>query len=339
MSLNLKCDLKYKPMSQDDLLLSLDRLTRFKNPEIKYRRVFYDIILRHLISPSLSKHKLDELLPSYISFYAEKIWNDSVSNLYVSCDEKFSLKDLDNIQYEINDDYTAELMNTKLTIAPVINNINLSDCPLNLKFLYLLYNNFNTKQDLIKTANIIRAEQFTLFPVQKLVLTEGITEEILLPKFADVLNYNFDKNGVFILATGGKSKVLSLYAELKYILKIPIFVLLDNDADAVYADIMSILRNNDKAYLIKSGEFEDILSKELIQKAFIEMNYDVKPAEIEELFSENGTCYALENLWKSRNLGEFRKAHLAKAVKNCLTNQKYLSPEIVDIITSISVLK
>ena len=44
-------------MDREDIYLSLDRLTRFKNPEIKYRRVFYDIILKHLVQPSLSvKH-------------------------------------------------------------------------------------------------------------------------------------------------------------------------------------------------------------------------------------------------------------------------------------------
>ena len=92
------------------------------------------------------------------------------------------------------------------------------------------------------------------------------------------------------------------------------------------------MRSQDKAYLIKSGEFEDILSKELIQKTFAEMNYDIKPASIEELSSEGGTCEALKLLWKSRGLGEFRKAHLAKAVHDCLSDKSYITDEIHSIL-------
>ena len=36
--------IKIKPLTKEQILISLDRLTRFKNPEIKYLRVFKDII-------------------------------------------------------------------------------------------------------------------------------------------------------------------------------------------------------------------------------------------------------------------------------------------------------
>ena len=77
-----KSDIKFKLMTLQDLVISLDRLTRFKNPEIKYRRVFYDIILRHLISPSVSKHKLDELPASFLVSVVKEIWNTSVKTLF-----------------------------------------------------------------------------------------------------------------------------------------------------------------------------------------------------------------------------------------------------------------
>lgn len=329
-------DLKYKYLTKEDILISLDRLTRFKNPEIKYKRVFYDIILKHLLQPSLSKHKLDELSAREIVQIVEQIWNASVSVLYKNADEKFTLKQLDEIQYNITDDYTLELMAAKLNIAPVIKYAVNQESPLNLLFLSLFYESYG--KDKSNHARLIREKYKTLFPVEKLILTEGITEEILLPKFAEVLGYDFKQNGIFVLATGGKSKVLSLYAELKYILKIPIFVLLDNDAKPVYEDVLSVIRPQDKAYLIKAGEFEDILPKILIQKAFSDMNYDIKPAELDELSSEDGTCSALESLWKSRGLGEFRKAHLAKAVSICLNNEKFISEEIRKIISIIQAI-
>lgn len=332
MNFDFDCNLKYKLISEDDILLSLDRLTRFKNPEIKYKRVFYDIILKHLAFPSLSKHKLDELPASFIASAVQEIWNESVASLYKYADEKFTLKQLDEVQYDIKDEYTNTLMSANLQIAPVIKSAVKENSPLNLIFLSLFYKNYRKNQDLISFAKLTRHEKKTLYPIQKLILTEGITEEILLPQFGKVIGYDFFENGIYVLATGGKSKVLSLYAELKYILKIPIFVLLDNDAKPVYDDVISVLREQDRAYLIKSGEFEDILQKELIQKAFSEMNYDTSPAKIEELSSIEGTCHALENLWKSRGLGEFRKAHLAKAVSICFDDKKFVTPEIENII-------
>lgn len=330
-------DIKFKYMSEADILVSLDRLTRFKNPEIKYRRVFYDIILKHLNFPSLSKHKLDETDVSVIVKIVEKIWNDSVGKLYKYAENKYSLKDLDDLYYFVNDNYTLSLMNADLNIQSVIENAEFSNYieSKNLYFIRLLnkeYFKYPFDEEKLKE---MRKSHHTLFPVSKLILTEGITEETVLPSFAKIMNYDFNDNGVFILSTGGKSKVLSIYAELKYILKIPIFVLLDNDAEPVYKDVMSVLRNTDKAYLIKAGEIEDIISKKLIKKSFDYMNYDVKPALTEELQSEKGTCHALELLWKSRGLGEFRKIHLAKAVKDNIKDENDLSSEITEIINSI----
>lgn len=329
-----KSDIKFKLMTLQDLVISLDRLTRFKNPEIKYRRVFYDIILRHLISPSVSKHKLDELPASFLVSVVKEIWNTSVKTLFgdKKSEITITLRDLDEQQYNVSDDYTLELMNSDLNFYPILKNIKIEEIQKNLEYAKILFENSVDKSNLCDISEKIRRENKTLFPVKKLILTEGITEEILLPKFSEVYGYNFDENGVIILATGGKSKVLSLYAELKYILKIPMFVLLDNDAEPVYNDVCSVLRKQDRAYLIKSGEFEDILSKELIQKAFSEMNYDIKPASIDELSSEGGTCEALEALWKSRGLGEFRKAHLAKAVHDCLSDKSYITGEIHSIL-------
>jgi len=333
-------DIKFKYMSEADILVSFDRLTRFKNPEIKYRRVFYDVILKHITSPSLSKHKLDEMTSSSIASVVEKIWNDSILNLYEYAPNKFSLKDLDNLYYTITDDYTLSLMNADLNIQSVIEGadfLNYIEAK-NLDFINILNKNFTNLPFDKEQLTFLRKKYHTLFPVSKLILTEGITEETLLPVFANVMNYNFDDNGIFVLSTGGKSKVLSLYAELKYILAIPIFVLLDNDAEPVYNDVVSVLRKSDKAYLIKSGEFEDILPKQLIKKSFDYMNYDVNPALMEELSSENGTCYALEQLWKSRGLGEFRKVHLAKSVKENISNTSDLSSEISEIINLIEKL-
>lgn len=336
MAIDLLKDLKYSLLDKEDVFIALDRLTRFKNPEIKYKRVFFDIILKHLSQPSISKHKLEQLEPTVISGIVKEVWNNSVKSIYNNFSSGFSLKDLDIIQFDINDEYTLTLMNTDILI-PVIES-EADNIPKNLKFLSLLQKIYKKHDNLDILSTELREQEKTLFPIKKLILTEGITEEILLPKFAKVSGYDFDKNGIHILATGGKSKVLSIYCEMKYILKIPMFVLLDNDAEPVFNDINSVIREQDKAYLIKAGEFEDILDKSLIVKAFSEMNYDVKPTNIEELNEEECTCKSLENIWRVRKLGEFRKAHLAKAVRECIVNKDSITEEIKTIINIISAL-
>ncbi|MCR5261316.1 MAG: ATP-dependent endonuclease [Candidatus Gastranaerophilales bacterium] len=323
-------------MKAEDIFLSLDRLTRFKNPEIKYRRVFYDIILKYIMTPSISKHKLDEKNAAFIVNIVERIWNNSVKKIFPKSNaECFTLKDLDSLQYSITDEYTQELMGAKLNIADILNSDITTKMPLNLIFIKKLFNEYQSNKNIAEAGKIIRNKFATLFPIEKLILTEGITEEILLPKFSEILGYNFNQNGIYILATGGKSKVLSIYAELKYILNIPVFVLLDNDAEPVYNDVLSVIRPQDRAYLIKSGEFEDILSKDLILKSFKEMNYDIQPPTQEELSAKNNTCKSLDIIWKSRGLGEFRKAPFAKAVYNCLNNPSFATEEIYNIINGI----
>ncbi len=53
--------MKIKQLTKEQLIISTDRLTRFKEPEIKYLRVFKDIILNNLIEPKYKKSELDEM--------------------------------------------------------------------------------------------------------------------------------------------------------------------------------------------------------------------------------------------------------------------------------------
>ena len=50
-------DLKIKPLTIEQLTISIDRLTRFKNTETKYLRVFKELILSNLINPKFKKQR------------------------------------------------------------------------------------------------------------------------------------------------------------------------------------------------------------------------------------------------------------------------------------------
>ena len=73
-------NLKIKPLTKEQLIISIDRLTRFKETETKYLRVFKDIIVTNLIEPKIKRHELDEIDYEDIKNYAEEIINSSVAN-------------------------------------------------------------------------------------------------------------------------------------------------------------------------------------------------------------------------------------------------------------------
>ena len=70
--------MKIKPLTKEQLIISADRLTRFKEPEIKYLRVYKDLILNNLIEPKYKKSDLDEMDYEELTKLAEEIINSSL---------------------------------------------------------------------------------------------------------------------------------------------------------------------------------------------------------------------------------------------------------------------
>ena len=50
-------NIKFKKLTEQQVIISIDRLTRFKPTEEKYLRVFSDIITSNLIEPHLKKKR------------------------------------------------------------------------------------------------------------------------------------------------------------------------------------------------------------------------------------------------------------------------------------------
>lgn len=71
---------KVKPMTKEQILISIDRLTRFKNTEVKYLRVFRDILTNNLIIPKFKKTELEEMDFEEIKNWAEFVINYSLEN-------------------------------------------------------------------------------------------------------------------------------------------------------------------------------------------------------------------------------------------------------------------
>lgn len=330
--------IKFLPISQENLVLSLDRLTRFKSPEIKYYRVFTDILCRYLLYPKFSKNEIQQLDATLIKEYIETIWNTSVA--------KFEPEE--NINHKLNNLLVKEICNT-YKITPKLNeliniNININgvikiaqklksyeDLPVNLKYLIKL----NEAND---TAIKLREKYNLLFPVEKVVLCEGITEEILLPEFAKLCGYDFNKYGVKLLGAGGKNQVVKLYCELKDELKLPVFILLDADAKSSAEAVSTVLRSFDSIYLIQHGEFEDIFSLNLIKRTINNRYKNICESTIADFKQNEPMTKILSEFFRIHELGDFQKAEFARELSNNLKYDTDLTNEIKVIINKIKEL-
>jgi len=332
MRINLD-KLKIKPLTKEQIIIALDRLTRFKDTETKYLRVFKDIILNNLISPKFKKNCLDKISYEEIKNYAEQIINYSLYNLGIKNSNDFSInqkiKEYENSIFNL-DENTQILLSGKIDYKAALSLFD-KNMPLNLKWL----------KSLSCEENIINArEKHNLrFPIEKIVLTEGITEEILLPEFARLCNYDFDKNGVHVISAGGKNQVVKYFYTLSKNLKIPVFVLFDNDAIDNLDEINYKLRDFDKVHILKCGEFEDLLPISLIKRTINNTMKNFYKITDDILLQDLPMVKILDEFFKYHGLSEFKKAEFAQTIKANIESANDISEEIKDIISEIASLK
>ncbi len=320
-------DLKVKPLTKQQLIISFDRLTRFKQG--KYFRVFSDILSANLITPKLKKSEIEKMEASDLRELAQYIINYSLQNLGYESDGDYSINEK-LLKYEQTvfylDDYTKILMNNKIDYKSFINLID-SNCVKNLQWLKALAQNGDIKK--------AREQNSFIYPICQVVIVEGATEEILLPEFARICNYDFAKQGIYLISAGGKNQVVKMYYKLSKNLKLPIFVLLDKDAHENLEEITPCLREIDKIHILKCGEFEDLLSKDLILRT-IEFEYsNISIIEKGILDSNESMTKILEEFFRTRGMHEFKKAEFANLVKNNLRAEQDVTPEIKEIIEEI----
>jgi hypothetical protein len=318
--------MKYKKLSKSQIIISIDRLTRFKPTEEKYLRVFRDILISALIEPKLKKSDIENLDYEELRDISVEIFNSSLENSSndYSINEKLAEYEKSVFKFDKN---TEVLIDNKLDYKSALSLIDYDNAVLNLKWLSNILNSKDLKS--------LRYEKCLRYPIEKVVIAEGITEEILLPEFADFCGYNFDKNGVKIIPAGGKNQVVKLYYKLREELRLPIFILLDKDAETNGGLINTRLRECDEVYLLNSGEFEDLLPKELLVRT---INTEFKNFVIlseKEFECDMPTVKILEELFKDKCLHEFKKAEFAHQIKQQIKSEKDISEEVKSIICEI----
>ena len=324
---------KIKPLTKDQLIISIDRLTRFKDPEVKYLRVFYDILSGNLLVPKIKKSEMEKIDYAEITQIAQDIINFSLEALGVHANENYALNNK-IFEYEtslFNIDKNSEmLLKNKINYDSFIDLLTENE-PKNLQWLKGLKYSEDIKS--------FRQENSIKYPIEKVVIVEGATEETLLPEFAKRCGYDFDKNGVYVLSAGGKNQVVKLYYSLVEKLKIPIFVLLDKDAKQNQESINHKLRNCDCIHLLSCGEFEDLLPLDLVKRTLeYELN-NISILEKEMLLPQEPMVKKLEEIFKTRGMHEFKKVEFAQMVRRNIVQNSDISTEIREIIEVIKKLK
>lgn len=323
--------IKIKPLTKQQIIISLDRLTRFKYTEDKYLRVFKDIISSNLIYPKYKKKELDLMNYDNLKKIVEDVFNYSFKqlNIDLSDDFKINKKLLDYEKSVFKFDKNVEkLLQNRINYKAAIELLSQSDSnlPLNLKWLKFLASDED---------QILNRESYKLkFPLEKIVIVEGITEEILLPKFAKLCGYDFDTMGIYLIAAGGKNPVVKLFYQLVNFLKLPIFVLLDSDAEDNLNEIKPKLRIFDKVYILKKGEFEDVLPLNLIKRTINRRFRNYFSIQLEDLRKDELMTKTLALIFKENGF-EFKKAEFAALISENIKDIKDVSDRIKDIILQL----
>lgn len=320
---------KVKPLTKSQIIISIDRLTRFKNTETKYLRVFKDILTQNLIEPKFKKTDLEKMDYSELRNWAEFVINYSLEMAGLTLENDYlinqRLLNYENSVFENNKD-VQELLNNKINYKACLSYID-EKSPKNLLWL----KNLEISSDIRKS----RFDNSLRFPVEKVVIAEGATEETLLPEFAKRCGYDFDKEGIYVLSAGGKNQVVKLYYQLVESLKLPIFVLLDKDAKENLEEIQPRLRDIDKIHLLDCGEFEDLLPIKLVERTLDYELKNISMLEKEKLNEDIPRVKFLEEVFKTRGMHEFKKVEFAQMVKKNIKHEEDISPEVVEIIDEI----
>lgn len=316
--------MEFKKIPPEYFITILDRLTRFEPSYIRYDRVFNDIINKFSISKKVKDLNLDEKIA-----LVEKIFNSSLKTNNDDFWINYVLTDIERHTFNFNE-LSYQYISSRLNISQMLFEIEINqNTPKNVVWLKKIN---QQKKGIIK----LRKEKNLLYPIEKIILCEGQTEYVLLETIFNLFGISFDKLGIYVIPAGGKNQVARKYYSMIEYTKIPFFILLDKDALPIKELIEPKLRKEDNIYLIKSGEFEDLIPKILLKNTVNNIHKNEFNCLFDD-FDDNVTMvHNLENIYKKYGFGEFKKAHFANClesyIKQFTSKDDFKNSEIVDII-------
>ncbi len=167
------------------------------------------------------------------------------------------------------------------------------------------------------TSNILKG-----FFAKKIVLVEGMTEELALPIYLEKVGLDVLKEGIDIIGVGGKGE-LAKWWRLFTAYRIPCYVCFDNDAETDE-------RNNKRKDFLKTMGLNDTEQENIFQTDawLISEKYCVFGKDFEDTFRKNFSGYeSLEGTIKKNELGDSKPLvarEIAKRIcnENCNENDE-----------------
>lgn len=315
--------MKFKKIPKEYFPTILDRLSRFEPANIRYKRVFDDIINKFSISEKLKNLTLEDEIALVV-----EIFNSSVNenNDYYIND---ILRKLEDKCFNFNSE-SYQYLSARINLSAMIDEIKIND---NLaKNVIWLKKISDEKKDIYQ----LRKEYSLIYPIEKIILCEGQTEYTLLDTIFKLFNIDINKLGYIPIAAGGKNQVARKYYKMQEYTKTPFFILLDKDAYSIKELIEPKLRECDTLCLLKCGEFEDLIPKIILQKTINYIHKNEYNCIFDDFSDDNSMVENLEFIYKKYGFGEFKKAKFALELKeyienNC-TKEDFIDSEIVEII-------
>ena len=159
------------------------------------------------------------------------------------------------------------------------------------------------------------------FLPELLILVEGQSEEILLPRFGELKGLDFCENAVYVKSCGGAKQVVRQYLNLRDILALPIVSILDADVVEEAEILKESLRDEDRLLVLTNGELEDSFEP----AAFIKMINEYIGATgstaflpVDRLKTGESRVKQMTQFWRRNKLGSFDKIEFAQVVSQKL---------------------
>lgn len=153
------------------------------------------------------------------------------------------------------------------------------------------------------------------FQPSVLVLVEGSTESILLPRFLSLTDRKSKDGTAMFIACGGANQLLRKYLHLQDLTHLPILCVVDHDAAEQIETIEDVLREKDHLHIWSVGEIEDTFPAGMLLESLNAYLQSLGVAEylsMEDLGGVGKRTESLDRMWRHRGLGDFDKVGFAE---------------------------
>ncbi len=373
--------LTFRIPSPSQLVVAANQLNKFDLPPRRNRKAADRLIAQQLVAPKLSQKVLSKLPIATREALMQTLWCRGLHAEITKADEAITCawleRDLKEFRLEaiLREDLEmlGEQNDGKLhgyyfqapyepeQLSKVLTAYSLSSVSLRSLPEYWLARNstyplpWSALQKAIGDSFNHRLNDLLNHPgacaVRLVILVEGTTETILLPEFARLEGLPFEH--VRLIPAGGKNQVAGLYQTLASELAVPIFVLLDQDADQAASVLSDTCRPGDQVIQISEGEFEDWYEPTLIVHTVNQtyqphprltlQSYDaIRRLEDPRIQSLTGVLppknrvEELRLIWQVLQLGGFDKVDFAEKIADSITPVVTCSPGLKAFLKRVS---